>query len=177
MNFTKATLSAVTLATAFFMSGAHASVIDTVAKNPDVRIDRSSPFTFVQDFTDQGFIVGFTSYIDGLLSVRLTDGAATESGTITIGNQSVSFGNIDNDTTDTALGTVISFALNAASLADLNSDGKISVTIASTQADFNFASSALTVNATAAVPEPMSLGLLAIGMLGLGAARRRRAAK
>jgi hypothetical protein len=181
MNFTKATLSALTLAAATFMSaGAQATPItDLVIAAPNEIVTNSISFDFAHSFTDQGFVAGVTKYIDGVLTLRLTDVAAKETGILSIGAQRFNISDIANETLNTVGGSILKYTLDAASLADLNLDGAINIDIDGTGGNFYFASSSLTVNTAAAadVPEPMSLGLLAIGMLGLGAARRRRAAK
>ena len=174
MNFTKATLSALTLATAFVMSGAQATVIDTVKPASVQKIGNDDVFTYTHDFKEEGFVIGKTTYASGVLTVRLVDGSASETGHITIGDQTLSFANVENGTKDlpAPYGSYYTITLDAASLKDLNADGKISYTVTGDSADFYFAGSTLTASD---VPEPMSLGLLAIGMLGFGAARRRAA--
>jgi len=179
MNFTKATLSTLTLASALLMSGAHATAVtSTIAATPNFSIgnDDVVPYTF--DFIQQGYVLGSTTYTAGTLSIRLTDKAAGEDGFITFGDQKVTFNNLTNNTRDTAGGDIYTLSLDAANLADLSADGKITFSITGTSGDFYFASATLSATAAAAaVPEPMPLGLLAIGMLGLGAARRRNTAK
>src|SRR3954467_12029633 len=131
MNFVRAT-TAIAFATIALMSAsAQAGVIDTVVANPDQIVSLHDTVDFFHDFTDQGFIAGVTQYVDGELSVRLTDGAAGEGGTLLIVTQSKDFTDVANDTKDAVApnGSYVNIKLDAASLADLNKDGRIEVKI------------------------------------------------
>jgi len=171
-------LTACTLAVSAFCSiHANASVIDTVVSNPDTVLNNGNPtYTYTHNLLDNGFILGTTNYLSGTLKIRLTDMTQEESGTITIAGQSIPTGNIADQTlnVDPPAGTYFEFSLGAAALADLNTDGMLSVTIGRATGNFAFADSTLTLEERrAAMPEPASVALFGTTLAGICLSRRR----
>jgi len=137
----------------------------------------TSSLSFFHDLTDDGFVAGPGTIASATITIHLMDshGGGSEKGyeydigTVpqTFTGNNVSGGNGNTDV----------ITLNAASLADLESDGRIKVTITSRDGGFLFADSVLTAQdppGISSVPEPSSLLLVStmLGVLGLGLTRR-----
>ena len=105
------------------------------------------------------------------------DSTGSEKYTFMIGDSQTSSKNVPGGPG----GSTDIITLDATSLADLNADGMIDITVTSTKGSFIFADSTLTAQvgsgvgpeAVAAAPEPATLALFGLGLLGFAAARRK----
>lgn len=156
---------------------------DTIDFTPDILIPPTVNYT--HNIADNGFSSFFmggndtiSSYVlslslyDDNLGTRinrwltLSDGGEIAAILTTGGIYSYNFDLASDDFTGNFLGTL-----------DLFADGRLSVTVASLWGDFYLASSELTAygdNGTAPVPEPGTIVLLGVGLLGLGFFGKRR---
>ena len=143
----------------------------------------TSFISYVHDITDNGFTVGDTIN-SATLNIFLTDPGSAEIVQIAVSlGQTLTDKNIDSSATETLV-------LNAISIADLQADGLIGVTVqvqdqgGGSASSFVFDRSELTVNSTkntgdqnvnaSALPEPAPLALLGLGLAGLGWSRRKK---
>ena len=157
-------------------------ITDMLEANPDIFITKGlsmQSYTYVHNLIDDGFVPGIDHIGSAMLSIRLTDTTSNEDSFITVGLGQIEIGgNVDNNSQNlpSPAGTFVNFALSAVSLADLMLDGMLSVTVSSTNRSFYFADSTLTasvVDRPASVPEPLTMALMGIGLLGIGASRRK----
>jgi hypothetical protein len=134
-------------------------------------------FSYTHDIKTDGFTVGRDLVTDFLLTIDLYDDSSSdgwEKAHINVpgwlGDKEVSSFSYSNEE--------YSSGWSFAGLVELNIWGTLSVTITALQGDFYFAGSHLVANGfgqPAKVPEPSTLALLGLGLLGVAAGVRRRA--
>lgn len=159
----------ITVAAAFLLSSTCFAGVITDTKEVNQLVNLFSPASWTHNILDNGFALGTAQ--SATLSVQLKDDSKfdlPELATIVIGYFDFKDGvALYNATSDW------SGSLGISSIAKLNSTGALDVSVYSTLGDFIVGNSTLTVK-TSDVPEPGSLILLGLGLLGLGLARRQK---
>lgn len=187
MKTTSKLLAGLVLAATSIAAGA-TPLVDTYSAS--VLVTNTAPYPLHIDITDVPGVVYdpiLNQVNSATLVLRLTEPTTSfhtnEQYTITVG----SHGTHANGNNVPDAGTSVTIILSAADLLDL-SDGMIDVGLTATTqgnattADYTFVDSTLTVDfglknvntVGNTVPEPASLGLFGITLLGFGAARKRK---
>lgn len=127
----------------------------------DLKIWLRDDTTTSWDFVCTGF------FSCGWVPVTSPD-SASEYGYLYVGATGINLGEVDDGTFSFSFGS-------GALIGDLQADGKLNIDLNATSGDFYIDKSVLTATGSA-VPLPGALGLIGIGLVGLGAATRRKKA-
>ncbi|MCF6282765.1 MAG: PEP-CTERM sorting domain-containing protein [Candidatus Polarisedimenticolaceae bacterium] len=156
---------AVMLLSIATMSSA-AIITDTVSQYEYVNWLGS--YSYTHNLNDDGFVLG--SATSGTLSIDIAD---DDEGRYDFYEVIVfTVEEFDFDTGGWTFGTAFTGDLEINALAALNTDGYLDVTVSSLMGDFYVGDSVLEVDT---IPEPSTVLLLSVGLLGLAACRKATA--
>lgn len=160
------------------------NISDTYTPTASPLITTTNPFSFtLNEVIANNFLVGTDNFTNGTLTIFVNDhgnGNSSESFTFTLGQGTTLQTSDGSDVGNGATNTAYPITLLAA-LGDLNDDGKLNVKITASSGDITFVSAKLdaTLNRGTVVandlPEPATLALFGLGLLGFAAARRKSA--
>ncbi len=177
-SFIQKSLISLALIGIYGTTGAGEIILSDQMNWNEVTISSTSALDWWHELDDyapsEGMII-----TSALLTVDLIDSSnkGNEDFTFVIGNsapyQSAGFKNINNG----SQGDSYNIEITGQALEDLNTFGKLHVSLTAESGSFQLVSSTLTaIDPPSAVPEPGSVGLLGLGLAGLGVIRRRKSA-